>query len=87
MHYFAQILFWNETLHVSDNSFVHRQEFFNVHTAMVYVKQVCWQLAIKIRVFHPDPARKLSAKLYDIYKCCVYSEKLVMMDKGIVRNM
>jgi len=23
---------------------------------------------------HPDPARKLSANLYDIYHCCVYSE-------------
>jgi len=27
------------------------------------------------RQFHPDPARKLSANLYDIYHCCVYSEK------------
>jgi hypothetical protein len=24
--------------------------------------------------FHPDPARKLSTNLYDIYHCCVYSE-------------
>jgi hypothetical protein len=48
---------------------------------MVYVIQVCWQLASRIRMellFHPDPARKLSAKLYDIYYCCVYSEKLMM---------
>jgi len=30
-------------------------------------------------MLHPDPARKLSAKLYDIYHCCVYSEKLLMM--------
>jgi len=37
--------------------------------------------------FHPDPARKLSANLYDIYHCCVYSEKLLMMDRGTVRNM
>jgi len=37
--------------------------------------------------FHPDPARKLSAKLYDIYDCYVYSEKLLMMDRGTVRNM
>ena len=35
----------------------------------------------------PDPARKLSANLYDIYHCCVYSEKLLMMDRGTVRNM
>jgi len=26
-------------------------------------------------MFHPDPALKLSAYLYDIYNCCVYSEK------------
>ena len=37
--------------------------------------------------FRPDPARKLSTNLYDIYHCCVYSEKLLMMDRGTVRNM
>jgi len=37
---------------------------------MVYVIQVCEQY----------PARKMSANLYDIYHCCVYSEKLLMMD-------
>jgi len=31
-------LFWNETLHVVDSSSVHHQEFFTVHTAMVYVQ-------------------------------------------------
>jgi len=25
--------------------------------------------------------------LYDIYHCCVYSEKILMMDRGTVRNM
>ena len=35
----------------------------------------------------PDPARKLSANLYDTYHCCVYSEKLLMMDRGTVQNM
>ena len=35
---------------------------------------------------HPDPARKLSANLYDIYHCCVYSEKLLIMDRGTVQN-
>jgi len=38
-------------------------------------------------LFHSDPVRKLSANLYDIYYCCVYSEKLLMMDRGTVRNM
>jgi len=32
-------------------------------------------------------ARKLSAELYDIYHCCVYSEELLMTDRGTVRNM
>jgi len=33
------------------------------------------------------PARKLSTDLYDIQHCCVYSENLLMMDRGIVQNM
>ena len=46
-----------------------------------------------IRIYHdarllrPDPARKLSSNLYDIYHCCVYNEKLPMMDRGTVQNM
>jgi hypothetical protein len=34
-----------------------------------------------------DPASKLWANLYDIYHCCVYCEKLLMMGRGIVWNM
>ena len=38
---------------------------FSLHTQQyVYVVQVCCQLASRIR---PDPARKLSANLYDTY--------------------
>ena len=48
-----------------------------VHTAMVYVIQ----LASRIRTESPDPARKLSANLYDINHCCVYSEKFLKMDR------
>jgi len=84
----SHIYFWNKTLHVSDSSSVHHQEFFTAHTAMVCVIQGCWQLASGIRTdFRPDPARKLSANLYDIYHCSVYSEKLLLMDRGTVRNM
>jgi len=49
-----------------------------------------WLLASRIRMepqFLPDPARKLSAKQYDLYHCCVYSGKLLIMDRGTVRNM
>jgi len=31
----SQICFWNKTLHVSDISSVHHQEYFTLHTAMV----------------------------------------------------
>ena len=46
--------------------------FVTVHTAMVYVIQCLLT------------ARKLSANLYDIYHCCGYSEKFLMMDRGTV---
>jgi hypothetical protein len=36
---------------------------------------------------HPDSAHQLSADLYDIYHWCVHSEKLLMMDRGTVRNV
>jgi len=38
-------------------------------------------------MFHPDPAHKPSVYVYDIYHCCVYSGKLLMMDGGTVWNM
>jgi len=52
-----------------------------VHTAMVYDIRVRLQLASRIRTelqFRPDPARKLSANLCDVYHCCVYSAKLAV---------
>jgi len=56
------------------------RRLFTVHSAMVYVIQVC-------RQFYPDPARKLSTDLmtYTIAECTV--NKLLMMDKGTVRNI
>jgi len=47
-----------------------------VHSAMVYVIQVCRQLSSRTRMelqFHYGPARKLSSDVYDIYNCWVYS--------------
>jgi hypothetical protein len=43
-------LFWNEILHVSDTSFVHHQELFTVHSAMVYAIQFCRQLSSSSRM-------------------------------------
>ena len=39
--------------------------------------QVCWHLASKVRTFRQQTC------MY----CCVYSEKLLMTDRGTVRNM
>jgi hypothetical protein len=82
MHQFLKFILGMKLLHVSDSSSVHHQEFSTAHTAMVCVIQD--QDGTQ---FHPDPARKLSANLYDINHCCVYSEKLQIMDRGTVRNM
>ena len=49
---------------------------------MVYVMQLASRIRAELQ-FRPDPARKL----HDIYHCCVYSGKLLMMDRGTVRNM
>ena len=54
---------------------------FSLHTQQWYMSyRFCRQLARQL-------SRKLSANLYDMYHCCVYSEKLLMMDEGTVRNM
>ena len=66
---------WNKALYISHSSSVHHQEFFTIHTVMLYVIQVLLT------------ARKMSINLYDINHCCVYSEKLLMMDRVTVRNM
>ena len=33
-----------------DRDGTHHQEIFTIHIAMVYVKQICWQLACRIRM-------------------------------------
>jgi hypothetical protein len=53
-------LFWHETLHVSDSSSVHHQEFIHRNTQQWYGT-----------VFLPGPARKLSTNPYDVYHCWV----------------
>ena len=46
----SQIYLLNKTLHVSNRSSVHHQEFFTVHTVMLYVIQVCCQLSPVIQL-------------------------------------
>ena len=64
----SQIYFWNKILHVSDSSSVHHQEFFAVHTAIVYVKYVCkftiisWRLLLRVINFSDKSWEKM--KIY-----------------------
>ena len=51
-----------KTLHVSDSSSAHHQQFFTVHTATVYVIQLASRIMAALQ-FRPDPARKLSAHI------------------------
>jgi len=67
----SQIYFWNKTLHVSDCSTVHHQEFFTVNTAMVYVIQVCWQLANRIRTDVLTCSEAVSKPVWHIPLLCV----------------
>ena len=60
-----------------------------IRSLLLYTQQ--WYMAYKfadsLRAesgWNPDPARKLSANLYDIYHCCVCSEKPLMMDRETV---
>jgi hypothetical protein len=56
-----------------------------IRSLSLYTQQwyMSYRFADSLLEFRPDPARKL----YDIYHCYVYSEKLLMMDRGTVRNM
>jgi len=50
---------------------------FSLYTQQWYMS---YRFADSLRAgsgrFRPDPARKLSANPYDIYNCCMYSEKV-----------
>ena len=65
------ILFWNDTLHVSDGLSVHHQEFKTVHTAT----GIC----------QTDKAD--SSVCLTNACCCMYSLELLMMDGKTIRNM
>ena len=49
---------------------------FSLHIQQWYMSyRVQLQLASRIMKERPDPARKLSANLCDIYHCCMYSKR------------
>ena len=68
------ILFWNDTVHVSDGFSAHHQQFNTVHTAT----GVC----------QTDTAVCLLASRQQyLFGCSMYSLQLLMMDGKTVRNM
>jgi len=75
MHqYIKFILFWNDTIHVSDGLSVHHQQFKTVHTAT----GIC----------HTDTADCLLASRQQyLFGCCMYSFELLMTGGKTVRNM
>jgi hypothetical protein len=60
-----------------------------IRSFSLYTQQYCmsYRFADNLQAGANAPARKLSEYLYDIYHCCVHSEKLLLMDSGTVRNM
>ena len=54
---------------------------FSLYTQQCYMS---YSLRAGSGRFRLDPAHKLSANMYDIYHCRVYSEKLLMNDIGTV---
>ena len=85
----SQIYVWNKTLYVSDSSSVHYHEFFTVHTAVVYVILVCWQIASRIRTDQGPSwscSQAVSKPVWHIPFLCVQWGKPPMMDRGTVQN-
>ena len=80
------ILFWNDTLHVSDGLSLHHQEFKTVHTATGICQTdtaVCLLAGTKwngVSISYPLASRQIYAC------CCMYCSELLMMDGKTVRN-
>ena len=65
------ILFWNDTLYISDNLSVHHQEFKTVHTATGICQTdtaVCF----------------LASRLQYLFDSCMYNLELLMMDRKTI---
>jgi len=66
---------------------------FSLHTQQWYMSYRfadCLRAESGWKWFRPDPASSvliLLASCQHIYHCCVYGEKLLMMDRGTAQNM
>jgi len=85
MHYFLKFIFGIKTLHVSDSSSAHHQEFFHCthsngicHTACEHLLSLCVQLKI------PDDGQRNCPKHVEFYSKNKF-EKLVHLVGFIIR--
>jgi len=92
------ILFWNDTLHVSDGLSVHHQEFKTVHTgtgicqtdtAVCFLANRhqylfgCCMYSLELLMMK----QAVSSICSPYACCCMYSLEFLMMDGETVRNM
>jgi len=54
-----------------------------VRSSSLYTQQWCMSYSLRAG----SGRTSVLILLYDIYHCCVYSEKLLMMNREILRNM
>ena len=76
----SQIYFWYRTLHVSDRFSVHHQESSTVHIAIGICHTGYADCLLAVR-----QAVSITCMTYTY--CCVYSTRLLMMDRKPARNM
>ena len=92
----SQIYFWNEILHVSDSSSVHRQEFSTVHTEINTGYADCCSQDVSKPVWHmpllcaqwkiPDDGQRNCPKHVEFHSKNKF-EKLVHLVGFIIRNL
>ena len=69
------ILFWNDTIHVSDGLSVHHQELRNYIQQHAFIKQITAVCLLAGTRYQADSSICLTNAC-----CCMYSLELLMMD-------
>jgi len=77
-------LFWHETLHVSDSSSVHNQEFIHCTLRNGICHTGLWTAFEQEHMLLLESCLQ-TCMTYTISECTV--NKLLIMDRGTVRNM
>ena len=86
MHGHLNIKFVNAKQAKETYQYRNTKKLYKANVAIRYSK-ICREKQLTANHISMKINGKLLANLYDIYHCCVYSEKLLMVDRGTVRNM